>query len=490
MDFPGLKTYSILMAEKTLTDLPRDLRELYQKGTQALQRQNFDYAIAILGQLLSREPTFLEARQALRAAQLKKCGGSTSFFKKVLGGASNSPLIAKAQMAKNSKPMEAMQMAEQILESDPNSTSGHRILAEAATAAGLPKIACFAYEILIKNSSRDYDLSMAYGGALAAAGLGAKAETFYQELMQAYPHKGEISTALKNLSARKTLHEGGYEALSDGTGSYRDILKDKGEAVRLEQENRVVKAEEIASQLIREREARLKVEPRNLKLMRDIAELYSQKKDFDKALEYYEHIRASDLGGDPSLEKAIAETTLKRFDHQLSQLDAANPEQASQLAELQAQRAVFQLDDCRQRAERYPTDLQIKFELGQLYFQSGHYNEAISEFQRAQSNPQRRLQSLAYMGQCMAAKGMNEMGARKLQEALKDKSTFDDEKKETWQWQQPGRPRFRPGRAQKARHRHAAPWQLRRSWQQPRRRQPNCCPQQAHGLHRHIARQR
>jgi len=31
--------------------------------------------------------------------------------------------------------------------------------------------------------------------------------------------------------------------------------------------------------------------------------------------------------------------------------------------------------------------LQIKFELGQLYLQVGKYNEAISEFQKAEKNP-------------------------------------------------------------------------------------------------------
>ena len=66
------------MAEKSLNDVPRDLRDLYQKGTTALQRQNFDYAVAIFQQVLLREPSFLECRQALRAAQIRKSGGTTS----------------------------------------------------------------------------------------------------------------------------------------------------------------------------------------------------------------------------------------------------------------------------------------------------------------------------------------------------------------------------------------------------------------------------
>src|SRR5262245_52855397 len=341
------------MPEKSLSQVPRDLRDLFQKGTTAIQRHNLDYAITIFQQVLQREPAFLECRQALRAAQIKKTGGSTSFLKKVLGGAGASPLIAKAQMAKGRNPLEAMQIAEQILEGDPQSNSGHKILAEAALAAGLPKTACFAYEILLRNSPRDYDLAMAYGEALSEAGQIAKAEAHYQELMVAYPTKAEISAALKNLSARKTLNEGGYEALAGGTGSYRDILKNKEEAVQLEQQNRVVKSEDIAQNLIREYEARVPKEPGNVKLLRDIAELYAQKKEYDKSLEYYDRIRVSDAGNDPSLEKAIASTTLKRLEHLLSQLDVSDPPQAAEAERLKAEKANFQMEECRKRAERY-----------------------------------------------------------------------------------------------------------------------------------------
>ena len=164
------------MPEKNLTEIPKDLRDLYQKGSIALQRQNFDYAIAIFNQVLQREPGFFEGRQALRVAQFKKAGGSTNFFKKMLGGASSSPLLAKAQLSLRKSPLEAIQMAEQILNSDPQSSGALKVLAEAALGADFPRTACFSYEILLKNSPKDYDLNMDYGKALARAGQGDKAE--------------------------------------------------------------------------------------------------------------------------------------------------------------------------------------------------------------------------------------------------------------------------------------------------------------------------
>lgn len=418
------------MPEKGINAVARDLRELYQKGNTALQRQNFDYAIAILTQVLQREPSFFEARQALRAAQFKKAGASGSgFFKKMLGGASSQPAIAKGQMTVRKNPIEALRIAEEILTGDPNSNGAHKIIAEAALAADMPRTACLSLEILLKDNPRDFDLSMQYGEALTRAGQIPKAEAVYSELLKLYPHKGEVATALKDLSAQTTLTEGGYDALADGTGSYRDVLKNKEEAVQLEQENRTVKTEDVAERLIAEYEAQLQREPNNLKRLRDVAELYTQKKQYDRALEYYERIRSSE-GGDASIERAIAETTRRRFNHRLENLDQSAPDYAEQLAALQKEKDTWELTECQKRVENYPTDLQFRFDLGQLYLKNKRISEAIQEFQKAQSNPARRLAAMGCLAQCFAARGMNDLAARKLQEALKEKPNFDDEKKE------------------------------------------------------------
>src|SRR6185436_7104594 len=273
---------------------------------------------------------FFECRQALRVAQFKEAGGKSSFFKKMIGGASSSPLVAKAQMALRKNPLEAIQVAEQILNGDPSSSPAHKIVAEAALDADLPKTACLSLEILLKNSPKDYDISMQYGRALAAAGQPAKAEVVYTDLARLYPNRGEIMDALKDLSARTTLSEGGYDALADGKGSYRDILKNKAEAEQLEQEKREVKSDDVAQRLIAENERRLQSEPKNMKLLRTLAELYLQKKDFDRALEYCERIRSSEGGNDPSLDRLISDITLRKFDDSLAKLDQSAPDYAEQ----------------------------------------------------------------------------------------------------------------------------------------------------------------
>jgi tetratricopeptide (TPR) repeat protein len=418
------------MPEKAFSEIPRSSRELYEKGKAALERNNLDYAIALFGQVLHSEPTFYDCREGLRAAQLKKAGSSTSFLRKMLGTASGSPLLAKGQILLRSNPLEALQAAEQILSHDPNNVAAHKLLAEAAEAADLPRTAVLSLELASKNSPKDKDIALRLGAALVRAGQVQRAEAVLTELQRAYPADQSVAQALKNASASKTLREGGYDALADGQGSYRDILKDESESVALEQEKRPVKAGEVAERLIQEYEAQFEKDPKNLRLLRTIAELYADKKDYDRALECYNRIVAVEGPNDPSLDSAIVQVNLKKFHQAIAQINADEPGAEEKAEGLRKEREVYRLAQCQRRAEKYPTDLQVRFELGEVYFQAGKLSEAILEFQKAQANAHLRIRALNYLGQCFAARRMFDLAARTFQNAIKEKIVFDDEKKE------------------------------------------------------------
>jgi tetratricopeptide (TPR) repeat protein len=418
------------VAEKTLSEISREVRLRFTKGSEALQRENFGYAIDLLNQVIEKEPTFYECRKALRTAQQRREGGGHGFLKKFMSRAGSAPAVAKAQMALHKDPAEALKIAEQILNTDPNNSGAHKIVVAAATALEMPRTVILSLETLVKNSPKDKALAIQLAQALADIGEIQLAEDVLTNISRTHPADNELAQARKNLSARKTLREGGYEALANGEGSYRDILKDKEEAVALEQQNRQVKTEDVAEQLIRDYEDRLKAEPKNLKLIRLLAELYTQKKQFDRALSYYDQIRASEVGSDPSLERAIAETVVRKLDHEIAQLDPKAPDHAEKNARLEAEKQAYQLAECRKRLERFPNDLQIRFEMGQLYLQAGKISEAIQEFQKAQANPHKRIQALYYLGQCFARRGINDLAARTFQNAIKEKVVFDDEKKD------------------------------------------------------------
>lgn len=415
------------MPEKSLTEVSRDIREQYERGLNAFKRNNADYAVEILTAVLAREPALFPCREALRASQVKKAGTGGGFFKKMIGSASSSPQVAKAQLALRSNPTEAMNIAEQILNSDPVNSSAHRVIAEAAVALDFPKTAILSLKVLVRQKPGDREVIMMLGEALAKEGQVPEAERILGDLAAKNPADGELAMLLKNIAARRTMKEGGYDNLADGKGSYRDILKNKEEAVSLEQEKREVKSDDVSSRLIEENEARIGQEPNNLKLLRSTAELYVQRKEFDRANEYYQRIVAAGAV-DASLERAIADLTLKKLDFAAEQLDPAAPDYQERLAQIKTERAGFQLAETQRQVERYPNDLQLRFDLGVLLFEAGKIGEAMAEFQKARNNPNRSLLAKYYLAQCFLRRGMNDLAVKQLQEAIKEKLVFDNEK--------------------------------------------------------------
>lgn len=422
------------MPDKTLNQIPPDLRRLYVKAGEASQRENPDYAMTLFCQVLEKEPGFFDCRRALRLEQAKKAAGATTgFFKKAFSGVGSSPQIAKAKMILNKNPSEAMAIAEQVLNSDPNNSMAHRVIVDAAMAQDFPKAAVMSLEVMVRNSPKDKGLVVEFADLAAVTGgeSAASAERALDDLVRAAGFDPDLAQAQKNLSARKTMDEGGYSGLEGGKGSFRDILKDKNEAVSLEQAQRVQKSEDVGAKLIKEYESRLPAEPDNMKMIRSLADLYVEKKRFDEALELYQRIKNSSHGSaDAALDRVIADTTVKKMDHGAAQLNPFDADHADQMAKIQASKAEFKLAECQKRVEKYPTDLNIRFELGQLYFEAGKVAEAIGEFQKARQNPNKRIPAMSYLAQCFAKRNMNDSAVRTLQDAIKEKPAFDDEKKD------------------------------------------------------------
>jgi Flp pilus assembly protein TadD len=99
-----------------------------------------------------------------------------------------------------------------------------------------------------------------------------------------------------------------------------------------------------------------------------------------------------------SLEREIA-----AHEEFLSTHDAAtelHARRSEQLKAAKAKRAEILIDDARERVARNPTDLQLRFELGENLFNAGQFREAVSELQRARQNPHARLKAMNLLGCC------------------------------------------------------------------------------------------
>ncbi len=418
------------MAETTLDDLDRRARDLFNKAIAALERDNLDYAIELFMQTLAIAPNFTQGRKYLRAAQTKRAE-STGKLKQMMAAAKVTKLLGAAKIAKD--PLEAMQLAEQALCEDPRSGPALLTLAEAAEAAQLPETAAQTLDTYTKLNPRDtkalHWLARLYVGMRQFD----QAREVYERLLQINPKDFAAQKGLQDATAAGAMAGGGWEQAT----SYRDVIKDKEEAVALEQQSRVVRAEDMIENLIRETLVKAQQDPNNPIYQRELGKLYAQKGDFDTALQYLETLFASEAGADPTLEKEINDIKCKRVSAKIAAKKAelaANPANAAaienEIAALEKELSQLQLAEAERLVEKYPNELMYRFDLGVLYMKTGNIAGAIEQFQRSVGHPQRRVASLNYLGQCFQQEGLLDLAVDQYLKALEELPMMDGLKKE------------------------------------------------------------
>lgn len=420
------------MAEKTSENVDPKARDFYNKALAALERNNLDYAIEMFQQCLTIQPNLTKARQYLRAAQMKKTE-SAGGLKRAFTAAKTSPLLTKAKMALGKNPNEAMVIAEQILTEDPKNGQALTLLAEAAEASGFFETTVQTLEHYTKLNPRDIKALHWLARSYLAVGRNDAAQEKYSLLLQINPGDSAAQKGLKDATAHGAMAAGGW----DEAASYRDVLKDEKESASLEQESRVMRAEDVLENLIKENLAKLNKEPDNPVIQRELGKLYGQKGDYDTALGYLEKIFTSEGGADPSLEREIAEVKAKRLEGTIAEKKkhlVSNPANAAalenEIAALEKEHDQLLLTDAERLVERYPNDLMYRYELGVLYMKTGNIQGAIEQLQKAVGQPQRRVSSLNYLGQCFEQMGLHDLAVDQYRKAIEELPSMDGQKKD------------------------------------------------------------
>jgi len=409
------------------------LQEQYQKGRVALDKKNLDYAIMIFCQILEKEPGFVECREALRVAQFRKLeqGGSGGFFKKTFGAMASQSLFLKARASLKSNPGEAMAHLEQILNKDPNNVTAHSLMADAAIYLNCHKIALISLELLFnKLGQRDMEMAKRLANVYSAVGEPEKAEAIYAELVREHPDDLELRQTLKNVSASRTMKEGGYEAAASEGGSYRDSLRDVNEAKRLEQQQRMVQTAEESVDVVGDLESKVQQEPENPRWWRSLGDQYSSIREYDKALNAYLKLRSLMPTSDRQLDKMILSLQLKKIDRQIAALDDADPQKTEKIEAFEKEKANLELARVKELSDANPTDMPLLFDLGKLYFKASKISLAIQAFQKTQKYPGVRIRSLILLSQCFFKRKMYDLAVHSLESAMAEKTEMDDEKME------------------------------------------------------------
>jgi tetratricopeptide (TPR) repeat protein len=342
----------------------------------------------------------------------------------------------KAQRELKKDPKRAVELVEKILEDEPYNRQANLALKEAAVAAGWPEIGVFALQTLLEEKPRDTKILHELGRLHHELSQSDKEVEVYNRLSEIDPTDADALRLGKDAAARASMTTGGWTQAE----SYRDLIKDKGVASALEQQSRMAQTGESLEQQIEETYARHQAEPQSVDLARRLGVLYEQKQDTENAIAWFQYAADLTNNTDATLVRKVSDLERIRADAEIAVHEnflAAHgpdaPEYAAHsdaLAQAKKQRAELAIGEARKRSERNPTDLQLRFELGERLVEAGRAREALPELQRARQNPNARLKSMNLLGRCYRELGMLDLAAKQLEEAAKEITTMDATKKE------------------------------------------------------------
>ena len=421
------------MAALTEKDLSDQLRGYWLKAVAAIELRNFGYAIELLQNLLRQEPEFLTGRQMLRRAAVTRAKSEKKSFFNI----STSPLaVMKAQRELKKDPKRTIELLEKILENEPYNQQANMLLKDAAASGGYPEMAIFAMETLLEHDPKDVKVLHELGRLYRQYEQSDKAVEIYNRITEINPTDLEAVKLAKDASARASMKAGGWNEAE----SYRDLIKDKETAVSLEQQSRMQLTGESLDQQIAEVFARHEAEPRNVNFAKRLGALQDQKEDLEGAIAWYEYAVDLTNRSDPGLVRKVADLKMRQLDQRIREdeeyltahggTDEQFAAKSAALDEARKQRAEILIDDARKRLDRNPTDLQLRYELGEHLTNAGLYRDALPELQRARQNPNARLKAMNLLGRCYRELGMLDLAAKQLDDAAREMLMMDAVKKE------------------------------------------------------------
>jgi tetratricopeptide (TPR) repeat protein len=424
---------AVNMSIKTEKDLSETQRSHWLKAVAAIELRNFGYAISLLQGILKQEPEFLTGRRLLRRAEVTKNKAAKKSFFNV---STASIAVMKAQREMKKDPKRAVEMIEEVLEDEPYHRQANLVLKEAAVAAGWPEIGVFALRTLLEDNPRDVKVLHELGRLFRDMGQSENEVEVYSRVTEINPLDAEALRLCKDASARATMTTGGWTQAE----SYRDLIKNKGIAPSLEQQNQAQLTGESLDQQIAETYALHQAQPENVDLARRLGALNEQKDEIEAAAAWYQYAADLTNGSDAGLVRKVSDLTMKRFEHEIAgheeflsnhgASDELHARKSEELMIAKKKRAEILIDEARERLERNPTDLQLRFELGEHLVNAGRFRDALPELQRARQNPNARLKAMNLLGRCYGELGMLDLAAKQLEGAAGEILSMDAMKKE------------------------------------------------------------
>ena len=374
-------------------DKNRWASDCYRRGTEAVNKKNWDLAIEMFSMCVKLVPDNMGFRQHLRGVVQKKYNdngtGAGAFAKtKIMGLRSR---IKKSKAAQNWD--DADKACEEGLLLNPWDVGLNVDLAEICKATERTDIASWAYSLAWKGDQKNVELNEAWATVLEERGQYSEAVKIWEHLLKLDPKNGKARSKISALHTMTTIDRGGYEDAKNT----RDVRANKDVAR---------KGENLAPGQSEEMDYihAIRKEPEVVGHYLKLASYYRKNRKLDQARERL--TQAQQVSGNDSAVQELLEDV--DLDQLALNLDAAKQTAATSgkdtdrqnTAALSQELLKREIEVFSSRVEKYPQDLHRKYDLADRLMRIQKWQQAIPHLQKASQDPRMKGKALVALGKC------------------------------------------------------------------------------------------
>jgi len=392
-----------------------DISSQVAKADQAAAQRKYDMAIDYYLAALQIDPDHRGARKGVRAAALKRVENSyPSGFSIKLQGAGQLAMMNSPKMEQR------IAAAEAYLKLDPKNADVMMKLAKFCEQGGYPNAAIGVYEALIEIAPKE---TAAYVnvGRLLSSKEPQNALKYLETALKLEPKNSDALKLRKDLAAELSIKRAGFETAR----TTHDLLRNKEQTKDLDAAQKLHRSTEDTGDVISRIKAQIEKSPNDARLLRQLAKAQAASNLYDESVATWKRILAIDPG-DFDAKVQLGDLRIARIDRAIVKAQQTGDKDA--LIHLQSERTKTTIEEYDIRVAEHPTDMALRFALGEEYLKAGRLDEAVAEFQKAVKDPRKRIEALGLLGECFLQKGLFDLAARQLEKALEESPGLSSER--------------------------------------------------------------
>jgi len=395
-----------------------DISRHLERAEEAVRKKNFRFAIQLFHQLLDLKPDHEEARRGLRQAldrfaAYRRVPAWLSFL------GSLGPRLSVLLAGLSRRPASQARALERLLAVDPSNRRALLALGDCLERAQFHRSARVVFEHLAGLEPGSSGPWKRVGSLLARLGDHEAALAGYERALSADPKDQEALRARKNLAAEGALARSAFTT----AGSTQELVKDREQARELERSQKVARTREDLEEELASLDAKLAQVPGDSALLLRKALVLRRLGAGAEAMGLLERLKA---GGQAGLEalRLLGDLKLEALAERIRAQGPGCP--PAEKDRLEREMVELRLGIAEDLVAAHPTDLGLRYRLGEALLQAGRQDQAIAEFQQAVKDPRFKSEALVQLARAFRGKGLADLAIAQYSKALETLGTHNE----------------------------------------------------------------